>query len=158
MHRLPLAFLLAAAAATAAEPAPKLVPRPIPGLPAAQTVETPTDVLMSAFAQPSAAKRPASPPATAPVSQAPVSQAPVSQAPGVAPVVNEPARILFVHRRERLPAAMRQRLKALPAEPATPAPEPSADRTMIEERPAAIRIIPKSEVPLLKPPAPPPQP
>ncbi len=153
MNRLSLTLLFAAAAATAAEPAPKLVPRPIPGMPAAQTVETPTDILMSAFAQPSAAKRPASPTATAPVSQAPVSQAPV-----VAPAANEPARILFVHRRDRLPAAMRQRLKALPAEPATPAPKPEAAREMLAERPGAIRIIPKSEVPLLKPPAPPPQP
>lgn len=142
MHRPQLALLFAAAAVTAAEPAPKLVPRPIPGLPAAKPFETPTDVLMSGFAPPPAAKQSSVPPTPVPVSQAPM----------VAPVVNEPARILFVHRRDRLPAAMRQRLKALPVEPATPSPKPSAAGTMLEERPAAIRIIPKSEVPQLKPP------
>ncbi len=142
MNRPLLALLFAASAVTAAEPAPKLVPRPIPGMPAAKPFETPTDVLMSGFAPPPAAKPSVIPPAAAPVSQAPM----------VTPVANEPARILFVHRRDRLPAAMRQRLKALPVEPATPAPKPSAAGAMLEERPAAIRIIPKSEVPQLKPP------
>lgn len=153
MNRLSLAFLLAAAAATAAEPALKLVPRPIPGLPAARPVENPTDILMSGFAPPPTPKRSAIQPAPVPAGQAPV----------VAPVAHEPARILFVHRRDRLPAAIRQRLKVLPAEPAAPAPAPASAREMLEERPAAIRIIPKSEVPLLKPPPasptpPPPEP
>lgn len=144
MNRLSLALLFAASAASAAEPAPKLVPRPIPGMPAAKPFETPTEVLMSGFAPPPAAK-------SSSISPMPAS---VSQAPLVAPVANEPARILFVHRRDRLPAAMRQRLKALPVEPTPPAPSPAAAREMLQERPAAIRIIPKSEVPLLKPPAP----
>jgi hypothetical protein len=149
MNRALLAFLFAAAAAWAAEPAPKLVPRPIPGLPAAKPFETPTDVLMSGFAPPPAAKPSSIPPAPVPV----------SPAPAAVPAVNEPARILFVHRRDRLPAAMRQRLKALPAEPAPAPARPAAAREMLAERPAAIRIIPKSEVPLLKPPpAPPPPP
>ena len=148
MNRSLPAFFLAVMTAPAAEPAPKLVPRPIPGMPAAKPVETPTDVLMSAFTPPPAAKRPALPPSTPPV----------SQAPAAAPVPNEPARVLFVHRRDRLPEAMRQRLKALPVEPAPAAPAPAAALEMLEERPAAIRIIPKSEVPLLKPPPAPPTP
>ncbi len=144
MH-LPLhAFLLTAVVATAAEPSPKLVPRPIPGLPTAKPFEAPTEVLRSGLAQP--------------VANAAVQPAPVNPDPAVAVPVNEPARVLFVHRRDRLPEAMRQRLKALPAEPPRPVAPPVADKELIEERPAAIRIIPKSEVPLLKPPAPPPQP
>jgi hypothetical protein len=148
MKRLLFILMFAASNATAAEPAPKLVPRPIPGMPAAKPVETPTDVLMSAFTPAPAARNPAPPP----------SAAPVSQAPAAAPADNEPARILFVHRRDRLPAAMRQRLKALPAEPAPVPARPAAAQEMLQERPSAIRIIPKSEVPLLKPPAPPSQP
>lgn len=148
MKRLLFILMFAVSNAAAAEPAPKLVPRPIPGLPAAKPVETPTDILMSSFAPSSAAPRPAAAPSTAPVPQESVAAA----------AANEPARILFVHRRDRLPAAMRQRLKALPAEPAPVPARPTAAQEMLQERPAAIRIIPKSEVPLLKPPAPPSQP
>lgn len=138
-----LSFLFVTAAVTAAEPVRKLVPRPIPGMPAGQLVATPTDLLMSGFAAAPPPRHPASPPTRVPAGQAPVA----------APAANEPARILFVHRRDRLPAAIRQRLKALPADPEPEAPKPSADRALPEERPAAIRIIPKSEVPLLKPPS-----
>lgn len=152
MTRPLLAFGFATALVMADEPAPKLVPRPIPGMPAAKPFETPTDVLMSGFAPP---PKPGSQPSAAPASVPP----PQPSAPPLAvPVANEPARVLFVHRRDRLPAAMRQRLKVLPVESAAASPRPAAAHEMIDERPAAIRIIPKSEVPLLKPPPAPPNP
>jgi hypothetical protein len=129
MPRLLILLCLACLSATAAEPARKLVPRPIPGLPAGP-IDRPHSM-------------------TAPHAMTPVVTGVVSRP--MAPA-NEPARILFVHRRDRLPAAIRQRLQALPAEPAAEPVRPAAATKMVEERPAAIRIIPKSEVPQLKPP------
>lgn len=138
MNRLMLAFLSATALVEAAEPAPKLVPRPIPGMHTAAPVASPSGALMGSSASPAAGHRPSTPP--------------VDGANATAPAANEPARILYVHRRDRLPAAMRQRLKALPVEPPSPSAPSTAVRETVQERPAAIRIIPKSEVPLLKPP------
>lgn len=143
MLRIQAVFtLLGLTLAPAQESSPRLVPRPIPGMTRmgstgqsqASQLSTPSQQLT----QP-AAERPQPQTTTGSLALSPVS---------------EPARILFVHRRNQLPAAMRQRLKALPAAPAeTEAANPSGAVELLQERPAALRIIPKSEVPLLKTPA-----
>ena len=104
---------------------PRLVPRPIPGLPAGP--------------------RPAPPVVRAGPAMVPV-----------VPPAAEQARILFIHRHDRLPEALRQRVSQVPAGPAA---EPASTGTVIlQERPAQLRIIPRSEVPQLKTPPPPTQP
>ncbi len=142
---LSVVLSLTAVLAVAQEVGTRLVPRPVPGLVSKErSPKESTDPLFSALkvqrARPNSAPampvRPQSSGATQPV------------------VMHEPARILFVHRHNQLPAAMQQRLKAFPAAPSgTGAANPSGAVELLQERPAAVRIIPKSEVPLLKTPA-----
>lgn len=112
-----LCSLLLAAALPAAEPV-RLAPRPIPGLarpaPAAH-----------AHDHASAARKPA-----------------VARAAAVpAPPAGERARVVFVHRRERLPEALTRALPPVPAAAAAAGAE-----IPVSSRPARLRIIPKAEV------------
>ncbi len=112
MHILILAL---AASAAWADPTPRLVPRPIPGM-----VHAP---------------RPAS---TQVVRRdgAPAKAAGASQ--GVPSV--EAARIVFIHRAATLPPELR-----LVEKPRRPEPAATAIKPVIQERPGKLRIIPQSE-------------
>ena len=107
-----LCSLLLAAVLPAAEPV-RLAPRPIPGL-----------------------ARPA--PATAHAAHKPASAA---AAAVPAPSAGERARVVFVHRRERLPESLTRTL------PPAPAAAGAAEAEIpVSSRPARLRIIPKAEV------------
>ena len=126
----------------------KLVPRPIPGLSGTPAAETVKGVLMPSFASSEGARS----------SPSQLAARRVNPGPSVASAANEAARILFVHRRDRLPPAMNQRLEKFPVEPSPAAAPPPSARLPVEERSGAVRIIPKSDVRRLTTPAPPTQP
>lgn len=109
-----------AAAAPAAEPAPKLTHRPLPGL---------TQALSKRTGAPKIVARKAPPPGT------------------VAAATAERARIVFIHRREKLPESMTKDL----APNKDVSDEGTRRRAVESERNAApregrVKIIPKAEV------------
>ncbi len=114
LRPLCLCSLLLAAVLPAAEPV-RLAPRPIPGL-----------------------ARPAAAAATAHAAHKSVSAA---AAAVPAPSAGERARVVFVHRRERLPESLTRTLPPAPA-----AAGAAEAEIQVSSRPARLRIIPKAEV------------
>lgn len=131
------ASLLVIGGAQAADPVtktkakPRLIPRPLPGMVAA----------------PAAAPSPA---AVVPVVGTAVPRARGNEAAAPsAGAVSEPARILFIHRRATLPAALQIRPSASSSSSAAPVPArnaaAAADGGQGSLREGQVRIIPKAE-------------
>lgn len=167
---LTLGFALAVATASGDEPAPKLVPRPLPGFTMpnlkpltdlgstrAQSAAEAEAILQAALENKplppptDAAVLPASTPETTPAATTTATPAPAATASAEADA-NARARVVFIHRRATLPAEFTADLAKLQdpkaGQQATAAAPPNPARQ------GKIRIIPKSEVAtLLAPPA-----
>jgi hypothetical protein len=118
-----LAAGLTAAAAIGAEPAPKLVPRPLPGLGVVQPLPSAGPAAVSA----------ARPKATA-------------SAPGAAAEAENRARVLFIHRRDSLPSELTANLPKADPDAHVKA---GGNSILVPARSGKVRIIPKAAVPAL---------
>lgn len=102
-------------------PAPKLVPRGIPGMPAMPALQAPQQPLLPLVSR--AAESGDKDAETRP-----------------APAMSDRAQIVYIHRRETLPDELKKDLPERKEQPAAPA------KVQVQVRDAAIKIIPKSEV------------
>jgi hypothetical protein len=161
--------LLATSLVTAGD-APKLVPRPVPGLFDALHKEKAQNEEALSMLDAALANKSLPPPhvpvtdagadsgkdaesAPAPASTSAKAYVPEKPAAAAADTTTR-ARILFIHRRATLPTAMTADL----AKPVTPKEGGSKSAQISPVRPGKIRIIPKSEVASLLAPAPAPKP